>query len=85
MIRLVLAILTLSTSLSYAQQPVTSHDIDLHLSAEDQKNFREVCAMAMRNMAIGTDMTYQISGWCIAMNGKMIQALQMLPKAEEPK
>lgn len=46
-----------STAISCAQQAAPPRDISVSLSPEDQKNFKEVCAMAMRNPAIGTDMT----------------------------
>jgi len=47
---------------------------------------RMVCAMAMRNAALPTETTYGVSVWCVNMNAKIVQALQMPPaKSEEGK
>jgi|HubBroStandDraft_2_1064218.scaffolds.fasta_scaffold725209_2 hypothetical protein len=84
MLRLVSILLILSTTFALAQQPAPAPDATLKLSAEDQKNFKEVCAFAMRNAALPTDMTYNVSAWCLAINGKITQALQA-PVAPETK
>lgn len=86
MLRLAFAMLALSSSFAYAQQPTPAPDATLKLSAEDQKNFKEVCAFAMRNTALPTDMTYNVSAWCLGMSNKITQSQQAAePKASDPK
>ena len=88
--RLALVFLALSSGFACAQQPAPAAEATLKLSAEDQKNFREVCAIAMRNPAIGTDMTYNVSAWCLEINGKIAQSFRALrpeatPQLDHPK
>jgi hypothetical protein len=81
---LIVAALLTSTTIACAQQAAPPRDISVSLSPDDQKNFKEVCAMAMRNPALPTDMTYNVSAWCLTINGKITQALQA-PVASETK
>jgi hypothetical protein len=79
---ILLGLLCFSTP-AFAQQPVSVPDATLKLSAEDQKNFREVCAVAMKSPATSTDTTYQISAWCMTMLNKIAEAGKL--KEEPPK
>jgi hypothetical protein len=65
-----------------AQQP--GRDISIALSPDDQKIFKEVCAMAMRNPALPTETTYGVSTWCVNMNAKIVQAQQAPPAEKKP-
>lgn len=44
------------------QQPDTKSMV---LTGEDQKNFREVCRVAMQNPSQTTDNVFSLSTWCI--------------------
>jgi tRNA A37 threonylcarbamoyladenosine synthetase subunit TsaC/SUA5/YrdC len=81
---LIVAALLTSTTIACAQQSTPAPDATLKLSAEDQKNFREVCAMAMRNAALPTETTYGVSAWCVNMNAKIVQAQQAPPTEKKP-
>jgi hypothetical protein len=85
MLRFFFTILVCSVGIAHAQQPAAAPDATLKLSAEDQKNFKEVCAMAMRNAALPTETTYGVSAWCVNMNAKIVQAATPPAKPEEGK
>jgi hypothetical protein len=74
-----IAILFCLATPALAQQP--GRDISIALAPDDQKIFKEVCAMAMRNPALPTETTYGVSAWCVNMNAKIVQA-QQAPLAE---
>jgi uncharacterized lipoprotein YajG len=85
---LIVAALLTSTTIACAQpaaqQAASLRDISVSLSPDDQKIFKEVCAMAMRNPALPIETTYGVSTWCVNMNAKIVQAQQAPPAEKKP-
>jgi hypothetical protein len=75
-------VLVLVSAPALAQQ--AGRDISIALSPDDQKIFKEACAMAMRNAALPTETTYGVSAWCVNMNAKIVQAQQAPPAEKKP-